>query len=236
MTKNEFIQEFHTLWNSINSDMAPGITYAELGHFATQAQETLVRAIYNGTLGEPFESTEEARSYLDNLVRQCELPKMGTTVSSVTIPSDPNKIDSSSISYWLTDNVSGDSKIMYIVYEAVTFNNNAGTCYKGKTALVKPVTHDMYFRIKDNPFKGANEERVLRLTKSAVISNKTYDIAEIISKDLNIGSYIVRYIKRPDDIVFDNTSLSDELCELHSNLHRLILSSTVSLAKATWNS
>ena len=225
MTKGEFISAFHTFWNNINSDMAPGLTFTEVGHLATQAQEVLVRSIYNGTAGEPFESTEEARSYLDNLVRQCTLEKI----------TDPNPISDNSVSYRLTDN-GDDSHIMYIVYESVTFGNSASGCLKGKTVIVKPVSHDMYWHIKDNPFKGAGDDRVLRLTKSFVDNGKTYDVAEIIASSTDIEKYLIRYVKRPDDIEFVQGQLNEPLCELHENLHRLILNSTVSLAKSLWES
>lgn len=232
MTKREFLQEFGTMWNNINSDMAPGMTYQEISHIASHVQEVLVRSIYNGTLGEPFESTEEARSYLDNLVRQCELPRMGTN----NIPEDNSKIDSDSVSFVLTDNIGGDSHIMYIVYESVEFDSNAPKCYRNSTVIVKPVSHDMYWHIKDNPFKGAGTNRVLRLTKSTEINGNRYDVAEIITKCGDISKYKVRYVRRPNDIEFDDNNLDEPLCELHENLHRLTLNSSVAMAKELWNS
>ena len=70
MTINEFLYEFNIGWNNNMSNQAPGLTPYEISVFLTQAQEAIVKGIYNGTLTNSFESTEEARSYLTPLVIQ----------------------------------------------------------------------------------------------------------------------------------------------------------------------
>ena len=54
-------------------------------------------------------------------------------------------------------------KIMYIIYEQVTFDDLDLECMDGNTAVVVPITHDEYYRAMQNPFRRPNERRVFRL-------------------------------------------------------------------------
>ena len=68
MTTQEMSNEFDILWNNIMSNQAPGLDEYEKSVFLTQAQEEIVTQLYNGTLGDGFESTEQNREYLSNLI------------------------------------------------------------------------------------------------------------------------------------------------------------------------
>jgi len=81
---------------------------------------------------------------------------------------------------------------LYIVYEQVSWSSD-NTCLDGKVADVAPVTHDEYIRTRNNSFRGPSTRRVLRLDKGT-------SSVELVSNN-NIGSYIIRYIKKPDPIV-----------------------------------
>ena len=54
-------------------------------------------------------------------------------------------------------------KLMYIIYEQVTFDDLDLGCMDGNTAVVVPITHDEYYRAMQNPFRRPNERRVFRL-------------------------------------------------------------------------
>ena len=54
-------------------------------------------------------------------------------------------------------------KLMYIIYEQVTFDDLDLECMDGNTAVVVPITHDEYYRAMQNPFRRPNERRVFRL-------------------------------------------------------------------------
>ena len=76
MTIEEFSNEFDVLLNSyaVNSSFELGQGILQLDEYEkslllTEAQESIVKDLYNGKLtGEGFESTEEQRRYLDALV------------------------------------------------------------------------------------------------------------------------------------------------------------------------
>ena len=69
-TVDEWSVEFDRLYDNIMSNRAPGLEPYEKSMFLTRAQEAVVIALYSGTLGEAFESTEAVTKYLSTLVRQ----------------------------------------------------------------------------------------------------------------------------------------------------------------------
>lgn len=221
MVNQEFSSEFDILFNSIMSNQAPSVSEYEKSVFLTQAQEELVIAIHTGRLnGEPFDSTEEIRSYIQELVK---------TVGTQTKLQGGEEIDDDSTIFLIPEDV------WFIVYEQVSFNDPAITCNKDKKIRVKPVQHDHFDKIKDNPFKGPNKNRVLRLSLNS-------NSVELVSK-YNIHEYKLRYLRRPDPIILEDLSPyglsingeSDEIeCKLNSSIHRLILNRAVDLARATW--
>ena len=96
---------------------------------------------------------------------------------------------------------------------------------------VAELLQDEYHIIKNNPFRGPSDKRVLRIdTGSSVI--------ELISK-YTIQSYFIKYLSKPkpiilQDITDENLSINGETkrmgCELNTVLHRTILERAVSLA------
>lgn len=191
--------------------------------FLTEAQNDIVVNLYNGknAYGDSFESTEEIRRYLAPLVVDY---KHGPITGSSGHPIGKN------VKYF-----SLPSDLWFIVYEALNVTDSR--C--GDMALsIVPVTHDEYHRIKNNPFRGPNNRRALRLDLTdeegevmvEIICNRNYDNPE----------YFVRYIRKPAPIIL--TDLTDsgltiggrstvsEKCELHEALHQAILDKAVMLA------
>lgn len=224
MTIEEFSNEFDVLLNSYaaNNPFGVGQSLTQLDEYEksillTESQESIVRDLYNGKLtGDGFESTEEQRRNLDSLVNTLELtskniskPKMSDNSEFFQLPSD----------------------VWFITYESVLLSDESLGCKNNIRADVIPVRQDEYHNIKNNPFRGPSDKRVLRIdTGSSVI--------ELISK-YTIQSYFVKYLSKPkpiilQDITDENLSINGETkrmgCELNTVLHRTILERAVALA------
>lgn len=224
MTTEEFSNEFDTLIsNYVNArGFGEGQSPLEFDEyekslFLTEAQEDLIRETYSGknNVGDSFESSEEVRRYLDNLIKtntleKCKSENLGlSTISSFyRLPND----------------------LWYITYESVTLESKDSSCIDNKNIVVTPVSQDEYFRIKENPFRQANTRRALRLD----CGNNN---VEIIST-YPIKQYLIRYLCEPSPIIL--TDLPDELkinnlntkteCLLNSAVHGLILERAVQKA------
>ena len=224
MTIEEFSNEFDVLLNSYaaNNPFGTGQGPTQLDEYEksillTEAQEGIVKDLYNGRLtGEGFESTEEQRRSLDNLVK---------TVEPTALDNTTKGLSSNSKFFQLP------SDVWFITYESALLSDDSLGCKNNIKADVIPVRQDEYHSIKNNPFRGPSDKRVLRIdTGSSVI--------ELISK-YNIQSYFIKYLSKPkpiilEDITNDNLSINGETqkmdCELNSVLHRAILERAVALA------
>lgn len=228
---DEWSREFDILYSNITSNQAPGLLPYEKSKFLTRAQEAVVVMIYNGTVRNSFEETEEMTVYLDPLVAQ----KSCAVATGIALP----KVSSSSKIYKLPDD------LFFRTLELCKLNDpECGLV----DAIVVPVTQDEYWRTSRNPFKGSNKRRVLRLSygeskeQSGVYSDTGY--SELVS-DIPIASYTVRYIKRPEPIILEDLSAdgfsingetAPKTCKLHEGLHQMILIEAVKAAKAVWAS
>lgn len=239
MTVDEFSYEFDISWNNVNSNQAPGLNEYEKSIFLTQSQEAIVKGIYNGTLTNSFESTEEARSYLSTIVLQGYPAKISEQnnfphITKGTILYNLNEIK----------DIKGNNleNPWFITYEGVIFGQ-LNKCSAGTEGIVKPITQDSFWETKRNPFRKDNERRVLRLT----FQSGEYNIAELVT-DYSIDKYYIRYIRKPKPIVLSNAELDENgnplwtidgvytisECELNDSLHRIILDGAVKLAQQAW--
>lgn len=228
MTNSEFSNQFDTLLNSFSSQASFGeeaskqtitLDEYEKSVFLTQAQEEIVISLYNGknSYGESFESTEEIRRYLANLI--------GVKTISLSPITNTNGIPLGATTKSRFFTLPKD--LWFITYESVSIDN--GKC-SNKNMKVYPVKQDEYQNIKDNPFRGANSRRALRLDLSE-------GNVEIICR-YTINSYYIRYIKKVPPIILitlpDNLTINDREeaseCVLHEALHQRILSRAVTLA------
>lgn len=215
MTPEELSNSFDTL---INSYSGIGQEYRnfdeyEKSIFLTKAQEEILESLYTGkALGDSFESTEQLRRYLADLI---------VTDTPECIPVS-NGISNNSYEAALSPNV------WFITYESAVLNGD--NCINNKEIQVIPVTQDEYHRIKNNPFRKANSRKVLRLD----LNNSK---VELIS-EYPIKQYLVRYIQRPTPIIL--TDLPEDLtiynqrkqteCNLNPSIYRMILDVAVNMA------
>jgi hypothetical protein len=227
MTVEEFSNSFDTLLNSYaftpnfgeeTSKQTIALDEYEKSVFLTKAQEEIVLGLYNGKnpYGDIFEGTEELRRYLSDLTAEKFLKPI--TNSSGT----PLGLESKSKFFTLPED------LWFITMESVVVDN--GKCGAETIMKVYPVKQDEYQVIRDNPFRGANDRRALRLDLSE-------GNVEIICKYL-VSVYYIRYIKKVSPIIL--IDLSDGLsiegqskakdCILHEALHQKILDRAVQLA------
>ena len=209
---------FHAAFGEQSSTFALALNEYEKSFFLTKAQEEVVQSFYagNNATGKSFESTEEQRRHLSNLVKEATL----SPISNIT--GNPIGMDSKSKFFTLP------SDVWFITYEAVNLEN--GKC-EGMTSMdVYPVTQDEYHKIKRNPFRGVNDRRALRLDLAD-------DVVEIKCK-YPVASYYLRYLRKlnpivlinlPDGLSIDGIS-TKKPCELHESLHRIILEHAVKTA------
>lgn len=217
MTNEEFSNEFDILINSFADISNTSLLFDEYEKsvFLTQAQETLVLGIYNGSARKDlsFENIEEARRYIDVLVKE-------HTYNSQDGQPSPNGTI-----------FSLDEKVWFITSETATLGGT-DKCVDDKIIEVVPVTQDNFCRTKDNPFKGPNLRRALRLDLEGKV--------EIVSK-YPIKNYTIRYLSKPEPIILTNLdsplTINGESkyteCKLNSAMHRLILDMAVKFAIAS---
>lgn len=224
MSNQEFSNEFDTLLNSYSNSAEFGgehkfdivLDEYEKSVFLTRSQEQIVLEIYNGknATGDNFEGTEEARRYIENLIK-----------TSVITDKIENNIGLSSNSVFFKL----PKDLWFITYEGVMLEENSAGCHSNKPIDVIPITQDEYQKTIRNPFRGPSYRRALRLDYGD-------GTVEIIS-DYEISKYIVRYLSKPSPIILvnlGNLSIDDinteTECKLNSALHRVILDRAVRLA------
>lgn len=227
MDINDFSAQFDVLLNSYFKQSEFGITSEiydirldeyEKSVFLTKAQEELIVEFYSGKniQGDSFERTEEVRRYLNELIKTFE--------TSSKSEEELIGLSSKSVFFSIPEDV------WFITYESVVFKDDKLGCLDGTTALVTPITQDEFYKVLNNPFRGPNKKRVLRLD----LKDNT---VELVS-DYVIEKYLIRYLSKPSPIIL--TDLPDGLningvstkteCVLNSVLHRTILERAVKLA------
>lgn len=189
----------------------------EKSFYLTKSQEELVLSLYNGknVFGDSFELTEEMRRHLSDLVSEVRL---FPTENSTGILG----LGSNSRFFTLPEN------LWFITYEQAVIDN--GKCEGMTTMNVVPARQDEYQKLRNNPFRGANDRRCLRFDLSE-------GVIEIVSK-YNVIEYYVRYLRKLKPIILEE--MPDEAsiggitkatpCELHEGLHQLILERAIAMA------
>lgn len=229
MTNQEFSNEFDVLAQSylreggftMSDSSLLAFNEYEKSVYLTREQENLVIALYSGnaTYG-GFELTEQMRRSLDSLLADDVLSPLAEEFDHISDGSQLFKLP---------------EQLWYIVYEAGAYFDEDNNCPKETGSFpveVIPVTYDELHRIKSNPFRGPSRRRALRLDKG-----KDGDRFVELIPDNPLGTYYVKYIRRPDPIILVNigdlkiNGVSDVTeCRLHESLHRLILDGAVRAA------
>lgn len=228
MTVEEFSNEFDTLFN-LSDTVKINLDEYEKSVFLTKAQEEILLSYYNGTNSkqEGFDASEEVRRYLNALNSYIIIEPLEQIQDEEAIqgnlitPSEP-------YSDYI---ISLPNDVWFITLETINVNSS-DKCSANKRLEVVPITQDEFHRIIDNPFRGVNERRALR------IETDTNQI-ELICKYRDY-TYNLYYLSKPSPIILtdlgdlsiNNISTKQE-CKLHEALHRPILQRAVQLALIT---
>ena len=226
MTIDEMSNAFDMLINWYNKNGLQFDEY-EKSYFFTIGQNAFVTSCYDGKnqSGYQFEVTEEDRRILDALVRTKDIADSLNSGSTTCIELVPE-----SKFYSLPDDV------MFITYEEVIFGGS-GTCAYNKYANIVPVTQDDFWKTYNNPFRTFNNSRVLRLDAG----ERT---VELVTEN-EIQNYIIRYIKKPNPIIFVDMPANTDLtmfggqvtksveCELDDSVHEKLVEIAVNVALKT---
>ena len=217
MTLQEISDGFDTMLNSFpnNGGSSLNLDEYEKSLLLTQAQDQLLIELYTGRnlKGSSFEETEELRSYLRTLIKT----GYGEKITNGSF----NKLSDDSQFFSIPDDV------LFITYEKAIIGDSK-KCTP-KTIDITPVTQDEYSKVENNPFRGPNRRRVLRIDYSS-------EVVELISK-YNIDEYLIKYIQRPTPIILcplEGVSINGfntpTECKLDSVLHMELIRKAVILA------
>ena len=209
MTTEEFSNEFDTLVDAYSQTLPfgtsqdpPQFNEYEKSVFLTKAQEQIVLMYYSTSVGgDSFETTEEVRRYLDQLV------KTEILINTSDVPKSIYDSFKHSI-YQLPPD------LWFIVYEQVKYAGNE---------------NDSYYRTIQNPFRGPSRKRVLRLDSgfNTVELVSKYDIERYQLRYLAKPNPII--LTDLKDLTIEGKNTRQE-CLLTQSLHRKILELGVQLA------
>lgn len=213
MTTQEFSIEFDILYNNLASNSAPPINEYEKSVVLTKAQSDIVLGLYSGRnqLGLSFESSEEARRYLNVLNTYDEQTLKGAS------------------SFYYSSNLMFRTNIEHEKTEG-----NVTTI----TPVIL-ITHDDKARLVNNPFKnGTSGRRILAIEEDNEIK---FCSPSTVSGTIKIygmrkPSPIILPNIEEEGLTIDDTEVTPEgkECELDSSLHYMILERAVLLAKQAY--
>lgn len=239
MTVEEISREFDLLYRNANKS-APNLDEYEKSVYLTHAQLEIVKNYFT-PLGNKyrrgFEQSSKRRNDLNTLVRPF------STTERLT-EDDDYKISRDSQLFTLPEDV------FLIVHEHV-YSLDDKLCRRKDSngelipteINVRPITHDEFNTLKNNPFKQPDDEIVWRLDYGEDIPTGTIKVVELISP-YEIESYNFRYVKYPDPIIL--TNLDEEFpgedlsiegrdqkqtCKLNKSIHSEIIKRAVELAE-----
>ena len=224
MTPPEFSIEFDILYNNLASNTAPPVDEYEKSVFLTKAQSDIALELYSGrnNFGLAFETSQEARQYLNTLITLSEIPLENPTT------------------------INGFSEYpVYREWEAnalVTIREEIVS--EGKKYPVIPISLDMVDSVLRNPFKGPKANR-RAISAGANDGNLNIYVAPS-EESLTYNHW---YLKYPAPIILagineEGLTIQGEECSAYSeegsagelpiSLHRAILDRAVMYAKQAY--
>jgi hypothetical protein len=244
MTNLEFSNEFDILYNSIATNAAPSIDLYEKSVYLTKAQEELVKNYFNpkgNKYQDGFENSSKRRNDLSQLIKGYNSvfsSQINNNFKQYAI-SDESKFFKIPKSVFLILQESGK-----ISCNDLSFLTEEEINKSIRKVPTRPESYDEYNMIKDNPFKKADKDKIIRLDYSS--EGLDYIVVELLNPH-NIIEYNIRYVKYPSPIILGDfaTTFSGEglsingensstPCKLNDSMHREILDRAVELALADY--
>ena len=194
MTRDEMHSELKFLLDKVDSSAAPLFLDVEMDKLLNIAQDKFItkRAFGNNPRRTTFEEDQKRRDDLRNLIKN-------DIISPNDFSSDNNK----------------PNGLFFSLPEDYRHSINEEALLEGAGRIsVKPITHDRYNKIMDDPFNKPTENSVYRLDFSG-------DTHELISEG-NVLEYHLRYISNPTEIgsTQDNETQN---CDLADHTHKEIV-------------
>ena len=203
MTLSEFSREFDILYNNILSGAAPGVNEYEKSVLLTNALESIVKEYYTGNIQKlipSFEATERVRKELGELVRTHTSMYDAVLNGALTAI----KIHENSVFFSIPDDV------WFTIFEQA--NTYPDPCTEVPIKVkVRPVRHDYFNVLIDNPFRKPNKDWAWRLD---IESQEEKRVIELVYLYLPVESYYLRYIHKPAPIVLVNFEENPDLAGL----------------------
>ena len=230
MTSTELSREFDLLFNNSVGISAPEIKGYEKSLYFTEAQEIIVKGLYEDLRkGTSVEANERIRRRLQPLTIYKAIAynaAMNTLLTALKI-SDNSKL------FQIEDDV------WYIIGEEL---------YVGSTTLtVKPINMDEYSVQKNNPFKKPNSRKAWRRDVGNNTTYSTFRVVDIITTTTPT-KYTYTYIIKPSPIIVEDLAAGEYTglgltidgisditeCVLDSEVQRDILVKAVELATLSY--
>jgi hypothetical protein len=192
-------EEFKLLMDKADGGGAPSFLSSEIDRFLNAAIEKFVakRAFGNNPRRTGFEEDQKRRDDLRNLISTYSVG-----VSDFSAANKPNGIYASlPVGYRHSINE-----------EATITSRKDGSI---KRVPVKPITHDRYNKIVDDPFNKPEGNIVYRLDSSG---NK---VELLCGEEQEVTKYHLRYLKNPQIVSASNTPPVN--CDLANHTHREIV-------------
>ena len=212
MTVAEMHIQFKVGLDKTDSLNYPNFEPEEIDLWLNKAQEKFIKTRYSHDVKrETFEETQKRTDDLREVVQEVSL-----TPAGVQDPIKPN-----GVLFTLPDGTFGGFPIYWFAVNEecrIKWQNCQNeTVYRRKR--VKPIQHDDYNKIIGDPFNKPDKNKIVRLMhggSAELIGDGTYIIT----------GYLLRYIKRPEQI---NLANNDD-CELADHTHDEIVTLAVGMA------
>lgn len=199
--------EFKVGCDKSNSLSYPDFTSEEIDLFLNKSIESVVKQRYSGN-NLRRESVEETQKRRDDL-RNITTNKVITTFINTTDNKPNGTFVDMPTDYWFA--LEEEVEISYLDCFGRTITERA---------IVKPITHDRYNRIKLDPFNVPDKIEVVSLPY------ETFKNEIILDDSSTLKKYILRYIRKPQEV---SLSLNKD-CDLSEHMHREIVDYAVNLA------
>jgi hypothetical protein len=187
----------------------PNLEPEEVDLVLNQAQEAFIkqRYGYNNTKNEAFEQTQKRIEDLHTLVKSVRLTPLLNSEKNINSNSVFVELP---VDHWITI-----QELTNITYSDCNGNVSKEDVY------TRPIQHNDYSKLINNPFAKPNINKVLRLT--------TLEGVELLhSTNSKVNSYKMRYIKKP--IQMNSQSNPNVNCELPELVHQEIVNQAITIA------
>jgi len=192
--------EFKLLMDKAGEGGAPSFTTSEIDRFLNMSQDRFVtkRAFGNNPRRTGFEEDQKRRDDLRVLINEEHL--------TLAADSDVNKPNAAF--YNLPTNYRHSiQEEAFIITEGVSDS--------GRRVSVKPITHDRYNKIINDPFNKPDKDTVYRLGYGGSTHGNHVEL--ICGENQSVSIYYLRYLKNPPQIS------TDQDCVLAEHTHREII-------------